>query len=96
MVKCRITSTILNAYDARIHFGYYLPEHNAHWQDKYHGSIDVLDIVVSGSMLLFDELPIIERIQIRRACWNYLETNGLYQVTLVIPLLLYPPLLTRR
>ena len=96
MIKYRITSTILNAYEARIHFGYYVPEHNALWQDKYHGSIDIHDVVVADSLLLFDELPIIDRIQIRRACWSYLEANGLFQVTMVIPLSLYPPLIKRR
>ncbi|EHL29693.1 hypothetical protein [Legionella drancourtii] len=95
MAQYCITSIILNAYEARIHFDYYLPENNAHWQDRYHGSIDILETVVHGSKLLFDELPIIERIHIRRACWNYLETKGLYRITLVIPLSLYSPLTKR-
>lgn len=76
MVRYCITSFILNAYEARIVFDYYLPENNMDWQDRFHGSIDILGVVAHGSSQLFDELPIIDRIHIRRTCWHYLEAKG--------------------
>ena len=61
------------------------------WQDRYHGSIDIIEVVIHDYRKKLDELPIIECIHIRRACWDYLETNGLYLTTQMIPLSLYSP-----
>ncbi|MCZ4786703.1 hypothetical protein O6D23_02900 [Legionella pneumophila] len=91
MAQHYITSVILNSYEARILFNYYLPENNVNWQDRYHGSIDIKEVFIHDSRKKFDELPVIECIHIRRACWDYLETNDLYLTSQVIPLSLYLP-----
>lgn len=71
-----------------IHFDYFLPEYHRDWQDKLHGSIQIIQVLDES----LSPLPqtITELIRIRRRCWDYLERKDLLIPNNIIPLWHHP------
>ena len=76
-----------------ITFEYYLPDDSTLWQNPYHGSIRILNVIdiQTNQIIPMDEpTPIEDIIQIRHECWEYLESSKLYLITNMIPIDAYP------
>lgn len=66
-----------NEFRVAIEFDYFLPTKFIQWQDKTHGSIQIISIKNRLTGEHMTDLAIEEQIQLRRACWDYLENNSL-------------------
>lgn len=60
-----------------IQFEYFLPSKFVQWQDKEHGSIGIVSVKSLLTDELLYDLVIEEHIQLRHACWDYLEECSL-------------------
>lgn len=58
-----------------IHFEFTQPEEFIAWQDNRYGSVEVTAIVIHPDVATLNEFSVCELIRIRRACWDYLETQ---------------------
>jgi len=72
-----ILSRAYKEFLVEIQFEYYLPQNFAQWQDKAHGSIRILQVKKEFPDMIINDLSIEDHIQLRRACWNYLERRAL-------------------
>lgn len=58
----------------KVIFEYFLPDDCSSWQDGYHGSIKILDVIdiQTNQIIPMDEpTPIEDILQIRHECWDY-------------------------
>ena len=72
-----------------IYFDYFLPPVFAQWEDKYNGSIKIMDVVTSDEVIPLPSISIEAHIAMRRACWDYLEQNHLFHTHNVVSLPFY-------
>lgn len=74
-------------------FEYFLPDDCSIWQNSYHGSIrilNVVDIQTNQTIPMDEPTPIEDILNIRHECWEYLESSKLYLITNLIPIDAYP------
>ncbi len=69
-----------------VHFDYFLPTSFSQWQDKQHGSVQLIEVMDANSNEPRSHLSAEELIQIRRLCWEFLETHQLFKQHNIIPL----------
>lgn len=61
----------------QIRFEYFIPPLFQEWQDKAHGSIQILQLLHSDNKEPIIDLQLDEMITLRRICWHYLEEKKL-------------------
>jgi hypothetical protein len=82
----KTTIPIVSTQKIIIRFDYFLPEQFALWEDRYNGSIKILDVIATDTLTPLPSFSIEAQIALRRTCWDYLENNHLFYTHNVEPL----------